>query len=244
MSKRIKAFLIHGLISISIALLVIGLVFFIWYPAPLAKAVGVTHIFLMMLAIDVILGPLLTLLVFKEGKKTLFFDLTIIVILQVSALSYGLWTISQGRPVWLVFNVDRFDNVRVNEIDNRNITKAQQQYQNPSWFYPQWVSASAPKNVEENNKITFESVFSGIDIAQRPNLYSPLSNQTNRLQQKAIHLKELYKYNDKSLVKSTLSIYPQATGYVPLKANAVDMTVLINKEKGEVVKIVDLRPWK
>ena len=69
MSKRIKAFLIHGLISISIALLVIGLVFFIWYPAPLAKAVGVTHIFLMMLAIDVILGPLLTLLVYKRIDK-------------------------------------------------------------------------------------------------------------------------------------------------------------------------------
>ena len=134
MSMRIKAFLIHGLVSISVALLVIGLVFFIWYPSPLAKAVGVTHIFLMMLVIDVILGPLLTLLVYKQGKKTLLFDLTVIVLLQISALGYGLWTISQGRPAWLVFNVDRFDNVRVNEIDNRNIAKAQQQYQNPSWF--------------------------------------------------------------------------------------------------------------
>jgi len=36
----------------------------------------------------------------------------------------------------------------------------------------------------------------------------------------------------------------QATAFLPLKANAVDMTVLINKEKGEVIKIVDLRPWK
>ena len=154
MSMRIKAFLIHGLVSISVALLVIGLVFFIWYPSPLAKAVGVTHIFLMMLVIDVILGPLLTLLVYKQGKKTLLFDLTVIVLLQISALGYGLWTISQGRPAWLVFNVDRFDNVRVNEIDNRNIAKAQQQYQNPSWFYPQWVAATSPKNVEENNKVT------------------------------------------------------------------------------------------
>ena len=134
MSMRIKAFLIHGLVSISVALLVIGLVFFIWYPSPLAKAVGVTHIFLMMLVIDVILGPLLTLLVYKQGKKTLLFDLTVIVLLQISALGYGLWTISQGRPAWLVFNVDRFDNVRVNDIDNRNIKKAQQAYQNPSWF--------------------------------------------------------------------------------------------------------------
>jgi hypothetical protein len=41
-----------------------------------------------------------------------------------------------------------------------------------------------------------------------------------------------------------LKQYPQANAFVPLKANAVDMTVLINKEKGEVVKIVDLRPWK
>ena len=108
MSMRIKAFLIHGLVSISVALLVIGLVFFIWYPSPLAKAVGVTHIFLMMLVIDVILGPLLTLLVYKQGKKTLLFDLTIIVVLQVSALCYGLWTVYQGKPAWLVFNADRF----------------------------------------------------------------------------------------------------------------------------------------
>ena len=45
-------------------------------------------------------------------------------------------------------------------------------------------------------------------------------------------------------VQEAISKYPQATGFVPLKANAVDMTVLINKDKGEVVKIVDLRPWK
>ncbi|MEG2750015.1 MAG: hypothetical protein RR939_11540, partial [Acinetobacter sp.] len=36
--------------------------------------------------------------------------------------------------------------------------------------------------------------------------------------------------------------YPQGTSSVPLKSNAVDMKVLINKD--EVVKIVDHRPWK
>ncbi|PKF36920.1 TfpX/TfpZ family type IV pilin accessory protein [Acinetobacter proteolyticus] len=244
MSTRIKAFLTHGLISISIALLIVCLVFFIWYPAPLAKAVGVTHIFLLMLTIDVILGPLLTLLVYKKGKKTLFFDLTVIVILQISALVYGVWTISQGRPVWLVFNVDRFDVVRINEIDNRNITNARQEYQYPSWLYPKWVAAIAPKNVEENNKVTFEAVFSGVDIAQRPNLYTSLATQKIKIQNKAISLKELYNYNQKEDVDLILQPVSQATAFLPLKANAVDMTVLINKEKGEVIKIVDLRPWK
>jgi len=54
----------------------------------------------------------------------------------------------------------------------------------------------------------------------------------------------LNQFNDKALVEKTLFNYSQATAFVALKANAVDMTVLINKEKGEVVKIVDLRPWK
>ncbi|MFV5593235.1 hypothetical protein [Acinetobacter junii] len=40
-----------------------------------------------------------------------------------------------------------------------------------------------------------------------------------------------------------MSKYSEADVSLPLKATSVDMTVLINKEKGEVVKIVDLRPW-
>lgn len=71
MSKRLKFFLSHLLISFLITLFVVELVFFIWYPSPLAIAVGVTHIFLMLLAIDMILGPLLGLLVYKEDKKRL-----------------------------------------------------------------------------------------------------------------------------------------------------------------------------
>lgn len=64
------------------------------------------------------------------------------------------------------------------------------------------------------------------------------------MKQRTKNLKDLNKYNDVQQVERIVSKYPQATGFVPLKANAVDMTVLINKDKGEVVKIVDLRPWK
>ena len=37
--------------------------------------------------------------------------------------------------------------------------------------------------------------------------------------------------------------YPQAQSWVPLTASAVDMVVLLDKD-AQVVKIVDLRPWK
>ncbi len=109
MPARIKAFLMHLAVSAVIALLAVLLVFQIWYPAPLHEALGVTDIFLLLPLVDVILGPLLTLLVFKLGKKTLIMDLAVIACLQLAALGYGLWTVAEGRPAWIVYNADRFD---------------------------------------------------------------------------------------------------------------------------------------
>lgn len=244
MSKRLKFFLNHFLLSFLIALLVVGLVFFIWYPSPLATAVGVTHIFLMMLAIDVILGPLLGLLVYKEGKKTLKFDLGVIIALQVSALCYGLYSIEQGRPAWLVFYVDRFELIRKNDLLLENIDQAEKQFQQVSWAKPQFVTIKTITNTQQYQDDIFTEVMGGVSLAQKPERYVDFVQAKSQLQQRAKNLKELNQYNDAQQVDRILSKYPQATGFVPLKANAVDMTVLINKDKGEVVKIVDLRPWK
>ena len=63
LSKRQNFFLRHLSLSCLIAFSILVWVFFIWYPSPLAQAVGVTQIFLMMLVIDVIVGPILGLLV-------------------------------------------------------------------------------------------------------------------------------------------------------------------------------------
>ncbi|WP_333976202.1 TfpX/TfpZ family type IV pilin accessory protein [Acinetobacter colistiniresistens] len=244
MSKRTKFFLSHLSISLFIALIVIWLVFFIWYPAPLAKAVGVTHIFLMMLAIDVIIGPMLSLLVYKENKKTLKLDLTIIILIQISALCYGIYSIAQGRPVWAVYSIDRFELVKNNEIFDQNIQAAQSQYQHPSWLGPKFVAMQFSQNREQRNSEMFNEVFSGISLARYPERYIAFAKVKPLIQQRTQNLDILKQFNDKALVEKTLSNSPQATAFVPLKANAVDMTVLINKEKGEVVKIVDLRPWK
>ena len=244
MSKRLKFFFSHLLISFFIALVVVGLVFFVWYPSPLATAVGVTHIFLMMLAIDVILGPLLGLLVYKEGKKTLKFDLGVIIALQISALCYGLYSIEQGRPAWLVYYADRFELVRKNDLLLENIDQAKKQFQQVSWAKPQFVAIKTITNTQQHQDDIFTEVMGGVSLAQKPERYVDFVQAKSHLQQRAKTLRELNQYNDAQQVDRILSKYPQATGFVPLKANAVDMTVLINKEKGEVVKIVDLRPWK
>ena len=242
MSKRLKFFLSHLSLSFLIALLVIGLVFFIWYPSPLANAVGVTHIFLMLLVIDVILGPLLGLLVYKEGKKSLKFDLTVIIFLQLIALFYGIYSIEQGRPAWLVYNVDRFELVRKNEIIQDNIAKALPQYQQPSWLKPQFVATEFAKDANQRSDDMFAEVLGGISIAQRPERYVELNKAKKQMQQRAQKLELLQQYNNKTDVEKVLAKYPQATAFLPMKASAVDMTVLID-QKANVVKIVDLRPW-
>ena len=244
MSKRLKFFLSHLSISLLIALFVVVLVFFIWYPAPLAIAVGVTHIFLIILAIDIIVGPFLGLVVYKHGKKTLKFDLGVIILLQILALGYGVYSIEQGRPAWIAYNVDRFELVRKNEIITDHIEQALPEFQHPSWFRPKWVGVEFAKDANVRSDDLFAEALGGISIAQKPERYVDFSKTTTQLKQRTKNLKDLNKYNDVQQVERIVSKYPQATGFVPLKANAVDMTVLINKDKGEVVKIVDLRPWK
>ena len=243
MRARLHAFAIHFAISALITLAVIGLVFFIWYPAPLHTAVGVTQIFLILLAVDVVLGPLLTLLVYKVGKKTLVIDLTVIALLQLSALGYGLWTVAEGRPAWLVFSVDRFELVRINDIDERKLDEAAAEYSKPSWFGPKWAAGLSPINLEEKNELMFEAVAGGPDVAQRPNLYQPLSSQSEAVRQKALPISELNKFNSAEHAHQLLVRYPTASGWLPLSANAQDMVVLVNKDTAEVISIVNLRPW-
>ena len=242
MSKRLKFFLGHLFISLLIALLVVGLVFFIWYSSPLATAVGVTQIFLMMLVIDVIVGPILGLLVYKEGKKSLKFDLSIIIAIQIVALCYGVYSIEQGRPSWIVFNVDRFELVRKNEIMDQNINQAKPQFQQPSWLKPQFVATEFSKNIEQRNDDMFAEVLGGISIAQRPERYVNFIQAKEQIQQRVQKLDLLQQYNKKNDVEKILAQYPQATAFLPLKASAVDMTVLVD-QNSNVVKIVDLRPW-
>lgn len=244
MSKRLKFFLSHLSISFLIALLVIGLVFFIWYPSPLAIAVGVTHIFLMLLAIDVIVGPVLGLLVYKEGKKSLKFDIAVIIALQVSALCYGVYSIEQGRPAWLVFHADRFELVRKNDIILENIDQAQSQFQQVSWTGPQFAAVKLAVSPQQRQNDMFIEVLGGISLARQPARYVEFSQAKNQIQQRALPLIELEQYNSKTEVKKTLAKYPKANAWLPLKANAVDMVVLLNKETAEVIKIVDLRPWQ
>lgn len=244
MSKRIKFFINHLAISFFIALIVIGVVFFLWYPSPLAKAVGVTTVFLMLLCIDVIIGPLLSFFVYKEGKKTLIMDLTVIILMQISALAYGVYSIAQGRPAWIVYYYDQFELVTNKDLAQDRIQQAQPDYQTPSWFKPKIVAVQQRKTDEETKRDMIEVLTTGIPVFMRPERYVPFEQESRTILKSSQKLEKLEQFNNPQKVQKILAKYPQANGWLPLNATDKSMTVLINKEKGEVVKIVDLRPWK
>lgn len=243
MPARLKAFLLHLAASALIALLALLLVFNLWYPAPLHEALGVTQIFLLLLLVDVSIGPLLTLLIYKTGKKTLTMDLSIIAALQLAALGYGLWTVAEGRPAWIVYNTDRFDVVTVVDIDTRQLHEAQPQHRNAPWTGPRWIAAVRPDDIEQRNNILFEAVQGGSDIAQRPNIYQPLEEMAATIQQRAQPLEKLNDFNEATAVRDALQNWPDAAAWVPLMARVKPMVVLLGENKSDVIAIVDLHPW-
>ncbi|WP_201587810.1 TfpX/TfpZ family type IV pilin accessory protein [Psychrobacter jeotgali] len=241
---RFKASSVHFLASLPIALISLIIVFFVWYPQPLYAATGVTKIFLMVLGIDIVLGPLLTFIIYKPKKKTLKFDLLVIVLLQLSAFIYGFYHVYDGRPTWIAYNIDRFELIKNNEIDTRKLLEALPQYQKVSNSGVQYVAAIIPTDDREiSQQILFDEISYGIAPSQRPELYQPLNVADTEIISRAKDFEDLYEYNNKAEVDNIFSKYPHADSFLPLKANAIDMTVLIDKESGEVIEIVDLRPW-
>lgn len=242
MSKRIRFFIGHLGLSFSIASVVSLWLFLVWYQWPLAQAVGTMNLYWMMLAIDVIIGPILGFVVYKEHKKSLKFDLAVIILLQLSALVYGVYSLSQSRPSWIVYHNAQFEVVGKHEQYTENAKAVPEQYLQVSWLRPEYVAIDEKKDEGKYQLDEFAQQF-GFSIAQNPEHYVAIEQAKARIQQKAQPLSILEQYNDVDKVNKIRQRYPEATAFLPLKASHQDMTVLVNKESGEIIKIINLRPW-
>jgi hypothetical protein len=112
---KLKAFTIHLLLSVFIISLFLLVVTQFWYPGLLFNLENVWQGLEILIPVDAILGPVLTLILFAPGKKNLKLDLSVIALIQIGALFYGGMLIYQQRPVALAFVVDRFETVLANE---------------------------------------------------------------------------------------------------------------------------------
>src|SRR3954452_13602215 len=121
--SRWKASGLHLLISILIASVVLTLMLGLWYPGPLFEAMGGEGLVFLLVGVDVVLGPLITLIVFKAGKRGLKLDLAIIGLVQLAALLYGAHIMFIARPAFIAFVKDQFQVASAAQIDPENLAQ-------------------------------------------------------------------------------------------------------------------------
>jgi len=143
-----------------------------WFPYGLYRVAAPDRLLYVMWGIDLVAGPLLTLVVYKVGKPSLRFDLTVIALLQLAFLSYGLHTLWVSRPVFLVGLPMRMNLVFANEIEQTELAKAKQaKWRRLSWSGPVLVGAMPPKSQKEQQELLFATLSNGVDLDQLPRTY-------------------------------------------------------------------------
>ena len=242
---RLRASVIHLTISLAIASLAALLVFGWWYPHPYRDLSGGRELFTLVVAVDVVLGPLITLVIFNAAKtrRHLLMDFSVIGLLQVAALTYGLWTVFVARPVHLVFEYNRMAVVHAVDIEPSLLTQAPPDLQTLPWRGPTLLSL---RPLQGNEAI--ESVLQavgGIAQAAQPNLWQPYDAARAdilRESRPAAQLKERFPQHadtiDHAVTRTGLSLDQLRT--LPLLSRKTAWTVLIDAQSAQPVGFVAL----
>lgn len=175
-------FLGTGIAAISAWLLATQL----WFPWPLATLAGGMQLFLIVIVVDVVLGPSLTAVVANPAKpkRELVRDLAVILVLQLSAFGYGIYTMAAARPVLLAFEVDLFRVVSAAEVDRPTLPQAPAPYRSLSWTGPVTIAAVKPDDQAEVLR-TIELGLAGIPLAALPAYWRDYASEQTRAWAKA-----------------------------------------------------------
>ena len=248
--RRLRAALIHAAIGSVVIAGVLALIFGAWYRNPLAAAAGVGHIVALMLAADLLLGPLLTFSVFDPRKKSLKLDLAIIGCVQVAALVYGLHALDVGRPAWLVFVKDRFELIARADLRPEDLAAARENpFARTRLLGPKIVASVAPLDPTAYRDALMEAVGGGRDIQHRPDLYEDYAGQVDEAKRNARPIDELRRIDpdriaaiDEGVAETGL---PEAQlAYLPVRGPSADLAMLIDRKQGQPLLLVNARPWK
>lgn len=178
--EKTKAALMHLLASAGVAAGAGLLVFVVWYPYPYGDVAGGHGLFRLLVSVDVVMGPLLTLVVFNRAKprRELWRDLSLIVLMQMGALAYGLHAVYQVRPVYLVHEVDRFRVVSAADITPEELKLAPSEFQQLPLWGIQTIGLRLAKDGTES-LLSLQSALAGRDISFMPQRWQALS-EANR----------------------------------------------------------------
>ena len=176
---RLRAFVVHLSASLAVVLAFLPVIVLAWFPAPYFELYDGWAGLGTLAAVAVALGPLLTLAVFKPGKPGLAFDLSVILGLQLAALTYAGILVYQQRPAFTVFAVDRFTAISAAEVDFARLRYPELKFGPGSG--PLLAQALPPEDPRERRALMFEVILNGAkDWEYRAELYHLRSDPGER----------------------------------------------------------------
>lgn len=135
--NRLSAFAIHLGLSFVVFLVLAYLLVFVWYPGLFFDTDGGWRGMRIIVAVDLVLGPMLTLVVFKPGKPGLKWDLSLIAAFQTVCLIAGSYVVYSERPIAIVYVLGEFHVTSVDDYADTTMPSLQHITGNPKWVMVQ-----------------------------------------------------------------------------------------------------------
>jgi hypothetical protein len=179
-----------------------------------------------MVGVDVVLGPLLTLIVADPAKtrRVLARDVGAILLVQLVAFGYGVTTLWHGRPLYYAFSVNCLTVVQAQDIERDSAaSRAQNSALAPHWYsLPRWIWAPLPSDSEEANKIVQSAILGGFDVTARPAYYKPWATGAAELRGQLERVDDIkfFSLKERALLKQRMT----SLGLAPDRADSIALT--------------------
>lgn len=237
--SRLQAFGIHLVISLLILFVLLYLLVFHWYPDFYFHSDGGWQGIRIIVSVDLVLGPLLTLIVFKPGKKGLKFDLGLIGLIQVGSLAAGVWIVYDQRPAALVFADKQFFTVsygslRLWDIDPSSLDHLPRESGSIVKAY-----TVLPEDKGQLSKLRFAGLQGKLPMHMRTDLYEPYAEHAVKvipLGRTTTWMKTEYADQTKHLNDwlANRQLTDEDARYLPLTTRDADGYLVIDSQSGEV----------
>ena len=244
--EKFRALSLHFLITLAMAAAAAALIFLVWYPDPFQAMLGGLKFFLLISVCDLVLGPLISLVIYnsKKTRRQLIIDYSIVGVVQLAAFIYGVVAIADARPVYVAFVVDRFEVVRAAELDDKDLAAAKDPYRTRPKWGPVLVATQFPADRKERDEL-MNQAMGGKDIFQFPKTYVPYESVKEQVKSKAKPLELLYKHHPqaKQMVADAKLKLPEAQlRWLPILGKSF-WTVLVDADGGPPLAYLPIDPY-
>jgi hypothetical protein len=246
--EKFLAFAIHFLVTASLGAVAAALIFFVWFPRPYATMIGGTELFMLVVGCDLVLGPLLSLVIYNSSKtrRALVIDYSIVGAAQLAMMVYGVYIVAGTRPVEIAFSVDRLEVVTARDISDAELAAARSpQYRRLSLTGPRFVSIQVPKADQQDALL--QSV-AGNEEHQRPKFYAPYEAAIDEIRRHARTIQALEKkfpayapQLDAAVIDA--GIPAERLRWLPVHHRKGFWTALIDQQTGKPVGYAPVDPY-